>query len=301
MKKRRARRISVLLIPDDNAEPYNFRVSWLAAKVLIGIGIVLALHIVSGGFFYWKYFRVSAENNELERSNTQLLEDNKRVYQLSAELERMSKEQAKILSLLGVDPQARGGMSLSAILPNNLSNQPMLTAKVNAPVPGTAIANGSESVKEVAMPSSGFTIRRRDNDSRFAANMPTLLPVEGVLTTEFSRSKEFPFRSHPGIDIAGKRGSVVVAAGDGQVVFANWTYVWGNLVIIHHGDNMFSYYGHNDRLLVHDRTFVKKGEPIALLGSSGQSSGPHLHFEVWKDGVAIDPRQILLAFRANSK
>ncbi|MDZ7361260.1 MAG: M23 family metallopeptidase [candidate division KSB1 bacterium] len=300
MKKKRARRISVLLIPDDNAEPYNFRVSWLLAKVLIALGIVLALHMVLGGVFYWKYYRISAENNELERSNTQLLEDNKRVYQLSAELERMSKEQAKILSLLGVDPQARGGMS--AILPNNLdNNQPMVTAKINPSMSGAEIATGSESVKEATMPSSGFTIRRRDNDSRFAANMPTLLPVEGVLTTEFSRSKEFPFRSHPGIDIAGKRGSVVLAAGDGQVVFANWTYVWGNLVIIHHGDNMFSYYGHNDRLLVHDRTFVKRGEPIALLGSSGQSSGPHLHFEVWKDGVAIDPRQILLAFRANSK
>jgi murein DD-endopeptidase MepM/ murein hydrolase activator NlpD len=299
MKKKRTRRISVLLIPDDNAEPYNFRVSWLLAKVLIAIGVVLALHIVSGGVFYWKYFRVSAENNELERSNTQLLEDNKRVYQLSAELERMSKEQAKILSLLGVDPQARGG--LSAILPNNLDTQPMVTAKVNASLTSAEIANDSEGVKEAAIPSSSFTIRRRDKDSRFAANMPTLLPVEGVLTTEFSRSKEFPFRSHPGIDIAGKRGSVVLAAGDGQVVFANWTYVWGNLVIIHHGDNMFSYYGHNDRLLVHDRTFVKRGEPIALLGSSGQSSGPHLHFEVWKDGVAIDPRQILLAFRANSK
>jgi murein DD-endopeptidase MepM/ murein hydrolase activator NlpD len=296
MKKRRARRISVLLIPDDNAEPYNFRLSWPVAKVLIGVGLFLSLHIVAGGIFYWKYFRVAAENKELERSNTRLLEDNKRVYQLSAELDRMSKDQAKILSLLGVDPQAKGGVSLSTVIPNH---QPMMAAKVEALSPASEIA--SEPVKEVAMPASGFTVRRRENDIRYAANMPTLLPVEGVLTTEFSRSKEFPFRSHPGIDIAGKRGSVVLAAGDGQVVFANWTYVWGNLIIIHHGDNVFSYYGHNDRLLAHDRTFVKKGEPIALLGNSGQSSGPHLHFEIWKDGVAIDPRQILLAFRVNSK
>jgi murein DD-endopeptidase MepM/ murein hydrolase activator NlpD len=85
------------------------------------------------------------------------------------------------------------------------------------------------------------------------------------------------------------------------VVFANWTYVWGNLVIIHHGENIFTYYGHNDRLLAHDKTFVKKGEPIALLGNSGLSSGPHLHFEVWKDGAPIDPRQVLLTLRANSK
>lgn len=296
MKKKRSRRISVLLIPDDNAEPYNFRLSWQVARVLIGVAVVLALHIVAGGIFYWKYFRVASENNELERSNTQLLEDNKRVYQLSAELDRMSKEQAKILSLLGVDPHAKGGVSLGSLLANN---QTLAATKVEPPAPVAEIANAP--VKETVIPAGGFTVRRRESDARYMANLPTLLPVEGVITTEFSRSKEFPFRSHPGIDIAGKRGSVVLAAGDGHVVFANWTYVWGNLIIIHHGDNTFSYYGHNDRLLAHDRTFVKKGEPIALLGNSGLSSGPHLHFEVWKDGVAIDPRQILLAFRSNSK
>jgi murein DD-endopeptidase MepM/ murein hydrolase activator NlpD len=298
MKKRRSRRISVLLIPDDNAEPYNFRLSWPWAKVFMGIGIVLVLHIILGGIFYWKYFRVYGENKELERSNSRLLEDNKRVYQLSAELDRMSKEQAKILSLLGVDvdPQAKGGVSLSALLPNS---QALAAAKIETPAPMPEVAN--EPVKEVVMPVSGFTVRRREKDERYAANMPTLLPVEGVLTTAFTRSKEFPFRSHPGIDIAGKRGSVVLAAGDGQVVFADWTYVLGNLIILHHGDNVFSYYGHNDRLLAHDRAFVEKGEPIALLGNSGLSSGPHLHFEIWKDGVAVDPRQILLAFRSNSK
>lgn len=296
MKKKRSRRISVLLIPDDNAEPYNFRLSWPLAKLLIGVAIVLTIHVVLGAVFYWRYFQVHAENKELERSNSQLLEDNKRVYQLSAEMDRMSKEQAKLLSLLGVDPNAKGGLSLGSVLSGNTA---MMATKIDVPA-ATSLSN-REPAKPVFVPSSAFTARRRENDSRYAKNMPTLLPVEGVITTEFSRSKDFPFRSHPGIDIAGKRGSVVLAAGDGQVVFANWTYVWGNLVIIHHGDNIFSYYGHNDRLLANDRAFVKKGDPVALLGNSGVSSGPHLHFEVWQDGVAIDPRQILLAFRANSK
>jgi len=296
MKKKRSRRISVLLIPDDNAEPYNFRLSWPLARLLIGVAIVLTIHVILGGVFYWRYFRVHAENNELERSNSQLLEDNKRVYQLSAEMDRMAKEQAKLLSLLGVDPNAKGGISLSSILSGN---QAMMAAKID--VPAASAMTGRDAPKEAFVSSGAFTVRRRENDARYAKNMPTLLPVEGVITTEFSRSKDFPFRSHPGIDIAGKRGSVVLAAGDGQVVFANWTYVWGNLIIIHHGDNVFSYYGHNDRLLAHDRAFIKKGDPISLLGNSGVSSGPHLHFEVWKDGVAIDPRQILLAFRANSK
>ncbi len=168
-----------------------------------------------------------------------------------------------------------------------------------SPQPAPAITN--ELAREVT-PSGGFLIRRRTDEVKYAVNLPTLLPVEGFLTTEFSTGKWVaPFRSHPGIDIAAKSGSVVLAAGDGQVVFANWTYDLGNLIIIYHGDNIFSYYGHNERLLAHDKMFVKKSEPIALLGNSGKSSGPHLHFEVWKDGAAIDPRQILLTFRANSK
>jgi len=297
MKKKRSRRISVLLIPDDNAEPYNFRLSWPLAKLLMGAAIVLTIHVILGAVFYWRYFQVHSENKELERSNSQLLEDNKRVYQLSAEMDRMSKEQAKLLSLLGVDPNAKGGLSLSSILPGNSA---MMAAKID--VPAAAVLGGREAAKPVKVPSAvTFTTRRRENDSRYAKNMPTLLPAQGVITTEFSRSKDFPFRSHLGIDIAGKRGSIVFAAGDGQVVFASWTYLWGNLIIIHHGENIFSYYGHNDRLLTHDRAVVKKGDPVALLGNSGVSSGPHLHFEIWQDGVAIDPRQVLLAFRANSK
>jgi murein DD-endopeptidase MepM/ murein hydrolase activator NlpD len=298
MKKKRQRRISVLLIPDDNAEPFNFRLSWALAKVLIGIGLVFALHIIFGGLAYWKYFQLSAENGELERSNSRLLDDNKRVYELQAQLEGMSKEQAKILSLLGVDPQANGAGSLGAA---STPSPPVIADRVE---PQSAPAVNHELAKEVNLtPAGGFLIRRRTDQLMYAANMPTLLPVEGFLTTEFSESKWTPplFRSHPGIDIAAKSGSVVLAAGEGQVIFANWTHDLGNQIIIHHGDNVFSCYGHNERLLAHDKMYVKKGEPIALLGNSGKSSGPHLHFEIWKDGAAIDPRQILLAFRAISK
>jgi hypothetical protein len=166
MKKKRQRRISVLFIPDDNAEPYNFRLSWPTAKLLMAVGVVLALHIVVGGVTYGKYFRVRAENNELERSNTRLLEDNKRVYQLSADFEKMSKEQAKILSLLGVDPQAKGGVNLSALLP---ANQPMAATKVQLQ---PALETANQPVQEEASPSGGFLLRRRDENARYAPTCP---------------------------------------------------------------------------------------------------------------------------------
>jgi len=79
-------------------------------------------------------------------------------------------------------------------------------------------------------------------------------------------------------------------------MFANWTYDYGYLIILDHGGGLLSYYGHNQRLLKSERSYVGRGEPIAMLGNSGKSSGPHLHFEIRKDGRPVDPKDYLLAF-----
>jgi murein DD-endopeptidase MepM/ murein hydrolase activator NlpD len=141
-----------------------------------------------------------------------------------------------------------------------------------------------------------LTTRKRKVD-RFPENLPTLLPVEGFLTSDFKKESWFIPKTHTGIDIAAKKGSVVRAAGAGVIIFANWTFDLGNLIIVDHGDGVFSYYGHNQRILKGEKSYVKKGEAIALLGSSGRSSGPHLHFEIWKDGVPVDPKEFILAFQ----
>jgi murein DD-endopeptidase MepM/ murein hydrolase activator NlpD len=102
-------------------------------------------------------------------------------------------------------------------------------------------------------------------------------------------------RYHYGLDYAVKRGTPVSAATDGYVLFAGWTFSDGNMIILSHGGGYLTVYKHNESLLrvVHER--VKRGELIARSGSTGQtSSGPHLHFEVWKDGLPQDPEQYLL-------
>ena len=106
----------------------------------------------------------------------------------------------------------------------------------------------------------------------------------------------FP-NKHLGIDIAGKKGTPVRAAADGVVLFANWTDDLGNLIIINHLNNFLTYYGHNQVLLKRERGSVKKGEIIALLGSSGKSTAPHLHFEIWKDGMPVDPQEYLIVLK----
>jgi len=123
-------------------------------------------------------------------------------------------------------------------------------------------------------------------------SLPMRLPASGYITRGFE-----PARSHYGIDIAGRRGSPILAAADGHILFAGWTYDAGYMMIISHGGGYFTFYKHNQSLLKSANSFVKQGEPIALLGNTGaMSHGPHLHFEIWKDGVPQDPSEYVLNF-----
>jgi murein DD-endopeptidase MepM/ murein hydrolase activator NlpD len=123
-----------------------------------------------------------------------------------------------------------------------------------------------------------------------SVELPLLWPATGYVSQNFDAS-----RHHYGIDIAAKIGTQVYAPTDGFVVFAGWTYEDGNLLVISHGSGYLTVYKHNQVLMKSPAMAVKRGELIALLGSSGQTSlGPHLHFEVWKDGIAQDPNEFLL-------
>ncbi|MFI4937636.1 MAG: M23 family metallopeptidase [Candidatus Berkiellales bacterium] len=94
---------------------------------------------------------------------------------------------------------------------------------------------------------------------------------------------------HKGVDIAGKEGSPIKALASGVVSFANSKSGYGRLVEINHGNGLSTRYGHNKELLVSPGELVRKGQTIAYLGSSGRSTGPHLHLEVRQNGKAVDP------------
>jgi murein DD-endopeptidase MepM/ murein hydrolase activator NlpD len=120
-------------------------------------------------------------------------------------------------------------------------------------------------------------------------NVPLKMPVQGFVSQEYKRA------GHTGIDIVASEGTPVHAAGDGVVVFSGWTYKDGYILILYHHGGYLTCYRHNAQNLVMVNQPVKQGDVIALLGNSGESSsGPHLHFEIWKDGEPINPRDILL-------
>ena len=122
---------------------------------------------------------------------------------------------------------------------------------------------------------------------------PTGRPVKkGWLSSHFGERSD-PFTGqlaqHEGVDFAGKEGSEVIAVAAGLVTIAERRYGYGNLVEVNHGNGLVTRYGHNKDILVQQGQTVKKGETLAAMGSTGRSTGPHVHFEVLKNGKPVNP------------
>jgi murein DD-endopeptidase MepM/ murein hydrolase activator NlpD len=127
--------------------------------------------------------------------------------------------------------------------------------------------------------------------------MPSGRPVEeGWLSSAYGKRSD-PFTGkpdfHPGLDFAGKKGSEVLAVADGVVIWSGPRGGYGNMVEIDHGHGYVTRYGHNQKNLVKVGDTVKKGQEIALMGSTGHSTGPHVHFEVLRDGKTVNPARFI--------
>ena len=116
------------------------------------------------------------------------------------------------------------------------------------------------------------------------------VPSTRYITSYYATSRSFgTVRIHRGIDIGASSGSSVVAAADGVVVTATYNRSYGNYVSINHGGGLVTLYAHNSSLLVRPGQSVKKGQQIAVSGSTGNSTGPHVHFEVRVNGTRVNP------------
>lgn len=115
-------------------------------------------------------------------------------------------------------------------------------------------------------------------------------PVSGIITSRFGASSNIRVSSHTGLDIATSTGTPVSAAASGTVTFSGWKGSYGNMIVITHGNGVQTYYGHCSKLYASTGQTVSQGQVIAAVGSTGNSTGPHLHLEVRVNGVAYNPQ-----------
>lgn len=121
------------------------------------------------------------------------------------------------------------------------------------------------------------------------SNFLFFAPVKGIVSSKFKASPD-----HYGIDVVAKKDEAIKATLDGTVVFASWTPETGYVIQLQHDNDLVSVYKHNSVLLKKIGARVQAGEAIAIIGNSGeQSTGPHLHFELWYKGTAIDPQEYI--------
>ena len=127
------------------------------------------------------------------------------------------------------------------------------------------------------------------NNELIIENKMFFSPIKGEITQSFNFNE-----NHFAIDIAADIGTPVKSVLDGKIIFSEWSLETGYVVVIDHGENIISVYKHNSKILKEQNDFVQAGEVIAYSGNQGNlSTGPHLHFELWKNGTPIDPEPLL--------
>lgn len=173
-----------------------------------------------------------------------------------------------------LDPFSHTGSSAPAAVPDIKTVHPMPDIR------SSVTPSGHEDAPELAMSVTG-----------------RISSLFGMRKDPFTGS----FKNHGGIDIAAASGSEIKPAAPGKVIFAGERGGYGNLVIVDHGGGITTYYAHNSQNLVKEGDLVGRGDAVALVGSTGRSTGPHIHFEVHKDGHRVDPSFALARHEKFSK
>ena len=131
----------------------------------------------------------------------------------------------------------------------------------------------------------GFAIKENNIKPSGIAGYAFFTPVKGIITEKYN-----PRKGHYGIDVAATKGLPIKSALEGTILFAGWTSDAGYVVVIQHANDLVSMYKHCSVVLKKVGNFVRSGEPIAIVGDTGElSNGPHLHFELWFKGNAVNP------------
>jgi len=135
------------------------------------------------------------------------------------------------------------------------------------------------------------------HQAQFAAT-PSIMPTHGLISSPFAAARLDPIlhivRPHQGIDVAAPAGTEIDAPAGGVVKNVKWEDGYGNVLTIDHGYGVVTRYAHCSKILVVPGQSVTRGQRIALTGSTGESTGPHLHYEVWVNGKAVDPKTFVL-------
>jgi len=294
------RRYSLIIADRRNGAVRRFTVGlW---PVLAAVTALYSLPILIGLGARWSA-RDTIE--QLQASNAALQVENASYREATGQLaEQVASLQTAVTQLgdhAAVDPAASRAMErLPAIVRSramggsaSIGLSPVLSSALGPPDTVLGVLSDLLGVINTRLESVRDSVERRH---ALAMATPSIWPVAGWLSSSFGTRKD-PFSSgrdfHPGLDISADYGQPVLATGDARVATAGMNGAYGNMVMLDHGYGIITKYGHLSRIVVSDGQQVKRGDVIGFVGSTGRSTGAHLHYEVWMNGRLTNPLTLL--------
>jgi murein DD-endopeptidase MepM/ murein hydrolase activator NlpD len=253
--------VTLMIISESGRSPVSIKFSRTTFRIILGAAGLLLLAVVVCLATYSTLLTQSMQRAQLAAEVQKLQGYAGKVDKLEKNLADYRVMLKKMTELAGIDMDAAGLSFADSLQPG-----------------GRTVAtpqNVSEATDAMAHP------------------RPNGYPVKGYVSRSFRPDDENPHVRHFGVDLAVSVGTPVIATADGEVTFAGWDSTFGWKVVLEHTDGLETIYGHNDSLLVQVGDMMKFGQTIAISGNTGISTAPHVHYEIRRYGVAVDPEDYL--------
>ena len=296
-------KINILIIPKSQKVKRILIPGWLPKTAVSTIAI--ALIVLSAYIGFSRNQQIKLAKNADEKSNiilsleeeskskderlNSLISQNNELKKKTEEVENKLNEiddlQKRLEKMAGVESPSRGG-SISRARDLDLINENNYIEEMDVLV----------EVLENKMVELEVFIEDVESKFEYLDSIPDTMPASGRITSKFGNRKD-PFTKriafHSGIDIANSSGTSVKASSKGKVIFAGTKGAYGKTVIVDHGYGYKSLYAHNREILVKVGDNVEEGQVISKMGSTGRSTGTHLHFEIHKNNTPINPLNMI--------
>lgn len=286
----------IKIIPPEGYSVYRLH---FTRRHIVGLGVALAVLVLGAiGVHTYQLHAATANIAALEAQKDEqqheLQEIGVQEQLLQSRYQQLQKQTDAIRRLLGADKPVAGSHAPHAQRSVSHASVADVRAQLRE-LTNESARTSADAARLQKLAARVLDLRRMASISRehMIAEIPSILPADGFISAGFGyRTNPWP-EFHKGVDIAADYGTTVRATAAGSVVEAGWTSGYGIRVVVDHGNGYQTWYCHLSRAGVVPGEHVVKGEPIAAVGSTGESTGPHLHYQVMKFGVAIDPQPYL--------
>ncbi|MEW6586415.1 MAG: M23 family metallopeptidase [Nitrospirota bacterium] len=258
--------VTIMLVPHSKSMPLNFKLPFagiVSALILSCLGVVYVFSIAVDTI---EYYRMKKNLNYYSREFLELKSTISSLKKAEAQFRNLFSRESKEDVLKNLDSTDSGSIDVE-----NLKQQIKITV---------------ETVSEI----KDYLRLQRD----IYVATPKGFPVRGDVSSHYGNRVD-PMRGgndfHSGIDLSTSPGTPVRATADGIVSFSGWSGGSGNLVVLEHGHGFSTFYAHNKENTAKVGQKVRRGDIVSYVGSTGSSTGPHVHYEIWKNGKPVDPME----------